>query len=137
MSFFFAAGVGYNLAQSDPDQPAAQLASFLVTRHLTNGVGSYWNASIVTVESGGRVTVRPVVVNGHNRVVRYPRESADYWYSGQPFQFFVFDLAGPWRSDDTASAILTWGRPAHIYAVGSFRVLVWPTPLHIKPYSAT
>jgi hypothetical protein len=71
----FGAGVGYNLAQPDPGQPAAQLASFLALRHLTNGVGSYWSASIVTVESGGKVAVRPVFVDGRNGVVRYPRES--------------------------------------------------------------
>ncbi len=129
----FAAGVGYNLAQPDPGQPGAQLAAWLEAHHLTNGVGSYWAASIITVESRGQVTIRPVVVNSDSHIRRYTRESADGWYSGQRFQFFVYNLAIPWGSDDSASATTTWGKPLHTYAIGSFRVLVWPKPLVVSP----
>ena len=125
----FAAGLGYNLAQPDPGQPAAQLASFLEAHHLTNGIGSYWSASITTVESRGKVTVRPVVAGPDGQIRRYTRESATYWYAGDRFQFFVYNLAIPWGSDDSATATSTWGSPAHTYYVGTYRVLVWNKPL--------
>ena len=37
-----------------------QLATFLAEQHLTDGLGGYWQSSIVTVGSGGAVTVRAV-----------------------------------------------------------------------------
>jgi len=129
----FGAGLGYNLAQRDPGQPGAQLASWLEAHHLTEGVGSYWAASIITVESRGKVLIRPVVVDADSHIRRYTRESDSAWYSGQQFQFFVYNLAIPWGSDDSATAAITWGRPQHSYAVGSFRVLVWPKPLVVGP----
>jgi hypothetical protein len=129
----FAAGLGYNLAQPDPGQPAANLASFLEAHDLTNGVGSYWSASITTVESRGDVTVRPVVAGAGSQIRRYTRESTPAWYAGQHFQFFVYDLAIPWGSDNAATATATWGPPAHVYDVGTFRVLVWHNPLVFNP----
>jgi hypothetical protein len=137
VSLCFAAGLGYNLAQPDPGQPGAQLASFLETHHLTNGVGSYWAASIITVESRGKVTIRPVVAGSGSQIRRYPRESDAAWYSGQRFQFFVYNLAIPWGSDNSTSATATWGRPMRTYAVGTFRVLVWPKPLVVGPGPVT
>ena len=41
-----------------PD-PVATLASFLEAHHLHEGIGDYWSAAITTVESGGKVVVRP------------------------------------------------------------------------------
>ena len=50
-----------NLDLPVPISKAAVLAAWLESHDLHNGIGSYWAASIVTVESGGRVEVRPVV----------------------------------------------------------------------------
>jgi hypothetical protein len=40
--------------------PYAQLISYLEANHLTYGVGGYWQAGVITVESGGKVTIRAV-----------------------------------------------------------------------------
>jgi hypothetical protein len=40
--------------------PYASLVSFLEKNHLTYGLGGYWQASVITVESGGAVTIRAV-----------------------------------------------------------------------------
>jgi hypothetical protein len=40
--------------------PFAQLEAYLEAHNLTYGVGGYWNASVITVDTGGRVTIRAV-----------------------------------------------------------------------------
>jgi hypothetical protein len=41
-------------------EPYAQLAAYLEQHHLDKGLGGYWQASVITVETGGRVTIRAV-----------------------------------------------------------------------------
>jgi hypothetical protein len=41
-------------------EPYAQLAAFLERNHLSYGLGGYWQASVITVETGGAVTIRAV-----------------------------------------------------------------------------
>jgi hypothetical protein len=41
-------------------EPYAQLAAFLEQNHLHYGLGGYWQASVITVETGGAVTIRAV-----------------------------------------------------------------------------
>jgi hypothetical protein len=129
----FTAATGYTLAQADPGQSASQLVAWLATHHLDNGIGDYWSASISTLESRGRVTIRPVVSGTGGTIRRYLKESDDSWYAGQRFQFFVYNTVLPWGYDNTISATKTWGPPEHTYAVGTFRVLVWPKPLILNP----
>lgn len=113
-----------------PDQRAAPLAAFLTSHHLDRGVGDYWSSSIVTVESRDTVAVRPVVSDA-GRLVRYEKQSNASWYAGVDFDFYVYDSAFIWNGDDRAVGIATFGRPIRTYAVGTYRVLVWPVPIHI------
>jgi hypothetical protein len=41
-------------------EPYAQLAAYLERNHLSYGLGGYWQASVITVETGGAVTIRAV-----------------------------------------------------------------------------
>jgi hypothetical protein len=43
--------------------PYTGLVGFLESHHLTYGLGGYWQASIVTVESGGQVTIRAITAD--------------------------------------------------------------------------
>ena len=95
------------------------------------GIGDYWSASIATVATGGLVTVRPVISSPAGRVVRYERQSAETWYTNQPFEFLVYDTARPWGGIDATTASLTFGPVARTYVVGHYRVLVWPHPLFV------
>ena len=124
--------MGYTFAQAVPIQSAAGLGTWLEANHLTNGVGDYWSSSITTVETKGDVTVRPVVMI-NSVLVRYSRESAASWYQDQKFQFFVYNLAMPWGSDNTQTATKTWGTPERTFVVGTYRVLVWNKPVVVQP----
>jgi hypothetical protein len=121
----FAAGLGYTIAQPVPVQSATTLATWLEVHHLRNGVGGYWASSITTVESRGAITVRPVWANPDGKLGRYMKLSSASWYAGQHFQFLVYETP-VYQGVDTVSATKTWGRPAHIYVVGDYHVLVWP-----------
>ncbi len=56
----YAACLGYELAQPASPPANARLASWLQAHHLTRGLSGYWQASVVTVGSGGQVTIRAV-----------------------------------------------------------------------------
>jgi hypothetical protein len=128
----FMAGFVFQVRSPAPPQPATQLGHFLEARGLHEGMGSYWSASIVTVETGDRVKVRPVILGPSGRLVRWSRNSATAWYATQRFRFLVYNTATPWGGVDKQSAVGTFGPPAKTYHVGTYVVLVWDRPLPIS-----
>jgi hypothetical protein len=133
ISLCFATGLGYVLAQGPAVQATRQVAAFLEAHHLRYGVGDYWSSSIITVETGEAVVVRPVRKEHGGDLGRSYYESAVDWYAGQQFQFLVY--AEPdYQGVDGSRATRTWGRPAHEYVVGTYHVFVWPKPFRVAPY---
>jgi hypothetical protein len=128
----FATGSALNVSGHPPSQPATQLGQFLESHQLRLGIGDYWSASITTVITNGAIAVRPVIATPNAQLLRYQRQSTATWYSGEPFQFLVYNAAQPWAGVDEISASETFGRPARIYAVGTYRVLVWDHPLTVS-----
>ena len=123
---------GSELTKPRAHQPSAQLAVFLERHHLLIGIGDYWSSSIVTVTSGDRVIVRPVITDLTRTIVRYERQSDAAWYDRTKFQFLVYDVTHPWRAINATTAITTFGRPKVAYVVGNYRVIVWPKPLTLS-----
>jgi hypothetical protein len=58
-------------------EPYAQLATFLKQNHLSYGLGGYWQASVITVETGSAVTIRAVTPAC---LQPYKWESKQEWY---------------------------------------------------------
>jgi hypothetical protein len=87
----YVAGFGYDDTQ--PVAPAAnvQLASWLSTHHLTEGLSGYWTSSSVTVASAGHVKVRALVPGG---VLPEMWMTYGAWYNPQLSSpnFIVVDL---------------------------------------------
>jgi len=109
-----------------------RLAAYLEQHHLTKGIGDYWSASIVTVESSDSVVVRPVVTNSSSyHVVRYTRLSSSAWYGGG-FEFLVYNATAPWGGVDAQSALASFGPPQHVAAVGPYHVLTWAHDLSVR-----
>ncbi|HTX00276.1 MAG TPA: hypothetical protein VMD59_15960 [Acidimicrobiales bacterium] len=125
-------GLDFGLDSLGPAAPqeARALAGFLAARHLDVGIGDYWSSSVVSVDSGGRVLVRPVQLGRHRKLVRYDKQSTAAWYH-TTFQFFVSDTANPWQGVSSAAAQRTFGAPASVYRVGTYRVLVWAHPVRL------
>jgi hypothetical protein len=58
-------------------EPLTQVAAFLEANHLSYGLGGYWESSVITVETGGAVTIRAVTPAC---LQPYQWESKSDWY---------------------------------------------------------
>jgi hypothetical protein len=125
-----AGGVALDLETTSAPQPIAPLDAFLLAHHLTAGIGDYWAASVVTLETRGAVTVRPVVANNAGIIVRDGRQSDSAWYQGRRFQFLVYQRA-PYGRVSATTVEKTFGRPSAMYRIGDYSVLVWPQRIRL------
>jgi hypothetical protein len=120
----------YLTTPAEPE-PAVALGAWLDRQHLHYGLGSYWDASVVTVETGGRVRVRGVTVEG-SRLRPYRWESERAWYDpslpGNDATFLVFETNRP-DIVDQRTATATFGPPSALHRVGPYTVLVWDKDL--------
>jgi len=127
-------GLGYAAAQPSAPPANERLAAFLAAHHLTDGLGGYWQSSIVTVESDGAVTVRAV---WPDTLHPYPWEAKASWYDPRSDRatFLVTDsqpgFFNYWRP--SPGPLAAYGPPAHTYHVGPYTVLVWNRNLLAGP----
>ncbi len=117
-------------ATRPPLPPAtAPLSAWLAAHKLTYGVGGYWDASVVTLQSGGRVQIRAVDLHPHvNKPgwnINIPGwETNALWYNPKQYDatFAVADIGG--RYPPSAFEQF-FGKPAATYRVASWMVLVY------------
>ncbi len=130
----YAASLGYAAAQPSVPPANAQLASFLTSHHLTEGVGGYWLSSIVTVESDGAVTVRALLPGALQPDLW---ESKLDWYDPASYRptFLVTDRQPGFFNywEPNPAALAAYGPPARTYHVGPYAVFVWDKNLLARP----
>jgi hypothetical protein len=131
----YVAGAVRVIAQPPVPAQNQALASWLAAHRLYYGLGGYWLANSITVDSGGTVAVR-ALKGGRTGVWPEPWESEPGWFSparnvasfvvlpsqapGQPAVTFP-DPTAP-----TAAAVLnTFGQPSKVYFLTGYTVLVW------------
>jgi hypothetical protein len=73
---WYGAGLAHQAAAPAAPDPFARLEAFLRQQHLTEGIGGYWNSSVITVDTGGAITVRAVT----SCLRPYAWESKPAWY---------------------------------------------------------
>jgi len=120
-----------------PVTPAAvPLAAWLKARGLTYGIGGYWDASAVALQSGNQVQVR-AVVRYYDRVAgfyltAYGWEMKPEWYDASRHDA-TFVIANGFYPDSTiltaADVERYFGRPAATYRVAGREILVYRTNL--------
>jgi hypothetical protein len=121
----------HNTVQQSPADPNVQVAAWLQAHHLRYGLGDYWNANAITLDSGNQVQVRYVSRVGNTLMVR-PWETKNSWYDQTQHDATFLVTPGPadvcspgtpagWQ----AAATDTFGPPSGIYRVDGFIVLVW------------
>ena len=74
---WYCCGLAHEAAAPAAPDRFARLEAFLRQHHLTEGVGGYWNSSVITVDTGGAVTVRAVT---QGCLKPYAWESKPAWY---------------------------------------------------------
>ena len=119
-------------------EPLTKVAAFLEARHLRYGLGGYWEASLLTVQTGGAVTVRAVTPAC---LQPYQWESKRDWYdpkqhsanfillSNVPGYFSKFAVSG-----DALRLLNRWygppgyppGWPRYLHTGGYYTARVYP-----------
>jgi hypothetical protein len=114
-------------ATRPPTRPAtAPLAGWLEAHKLTYGIAGYWDASIVTLQSGNRVQIRAVDLD---RNIDAPGwETNALWYNAFRYDatFAVADYHGRYPAAGFEHFL---GKPAATYRVASWLILVYRTNL--------
>ena len=109
---------------------AAPLAAFLSAHRLTYGIAGYWDASVVTLQSGNQVQVRAVVKRG-DQIAAYYWESRADWYAPSRHDA-TFVITDPFVDSETLTRAIAerrFGRPAAIYQAAGRQILVYRTNL--------
>ena len=129
----YAAMLGYAAAQPPVPPLYADLAAWLPAHHLTDGLSGYRQANIVTLESGGAVTLRAVAPTAGGRNRAYAWNASLGWFNpaGHAANFLVLTAARPpdtagGSGISVAEATATFGLPARTYRYREYVILVWP-----------
>jgi hypothetical protein len=119
----------YAAAQPALAAQHADLAGWLRAHHLTSGVSGYSQANIVTAESGGMISLRPVAAAGRDIAPR-GWESDRSWFdpARHAANFLVLSSFGPYQVS-AREAVATFGQPARTYRYRVYTIMVWNTNL--------
>ena len=126
----YLAGLAYEVAQPSVPAQNQQLTTWLAAHHLHAGLSGYWEANVVTLTSSDAVQIRQVWSVG-GRVVPYHTEYKASWYDPHQSSANFVVLARAVTAEypgftDERAVVATFGKPAHVYHVGSrYDVLVW------------
>jgi hypothetical protein len=116
-----------------PVTPAAvPLAAWLDAHGYRYGIGGYWDASSVTLQSRNRVQVRAVAETTHGQVAAYYWETKADWYDASRHDATFVIVNGPYPDSPTLGAMEVeqyFGRPAAIYRVAGREILSYRTNL--------
>jgi hypothetical protein len=129
----YVAGLGLELTAPAAPPQNAQLTAWLESHDLGgSGLGGYWQASVVTLTSGGTVAIRPIADVG-NKAGPHHGEIKHAWFVPRlsSAHFVVLDPGQPGYPGyaDYPAVRATWGRPARVYHVGQYTIWYWPKNL--------
>jgi hypothetical protein len=119
--------LGYEVLQPPAPSPDQRLADWLVARHFRDGLAAYWQASVTTLSSQGRVQVSQVCGNGQ-RFTGGQWEAQASWYDPARRYANFLVIGGLSSSCDHATAAQArsvFGPPARTYHVAGYTVLAW------------
>jgi hypothetical protein len=130
---WYAALLGYDAAQPPSPPQYANLAAWLSAHQLTEGLSGYHQANVVTLETGGAVTLRAVTRTKRGLIGAYTWNASAAWFdpAASTASFLVLTAPGAPASAGgegltAAEATATFGRPARIYRYGAYLILRWP-----------
>ncbi|MGH3235252.1 MAG: hypothetical protein ACRDOH_18800 [Streptosporangiaceae bacterium] len=133
----YVAALGYGAAQPPVADSEQAIVPWLEAHHLTTGLGTYNEANLITLDSGGRVAVRTVSWQFNRDVPRRFESNADWFDPRHNYaNFIVTNTADTTPNRDgslrrssmiprPAIAALHAGPPAHVYHYKTFTIMVW------------
>jgi hypothetical protein len=120
----YAALLGIAAAHRQGAPRNVALTAWLTRHHLTSGFAAYWEASSITADSGGAITLLSVTDGGwHGRLAPQKWLTDTLLTKKMPTATFV--IVSPGEKLRRSSAVATFGQPAQSYRYGPFTILVW------------
>jgi hypothetical protein len=124
----YMAGLGYELTTPPVRAQNQQIASWLEAHHFGSGLSGYWEGDVITLTTGARVRVAPVLVAG-GKMAPYYHAAKRTWYDARQSSA-DFVLFGPGFAEYPGfyaykAAVTTFGPPQHVYRVGRYEVLTY------------
>jgi len=133
----YLAALGYGAAQPTMPDSMEAVIPWLEAHHLTHGLGTYNEANLITMDSGGRVAVRAVSWQFTGNVPRSFESDADWFDPRHDFaNFIVTNTADTTPNRDRslrrssmipgqAIEALHAGPPVRVYHYKTFTIMVW------------
>jgi len=122
----YVAMLGYAAAHSQAAPRNVGLTAWLAEHHLKSGLAPYWEASSVTVDSGGAVTVLTVEpAKGKGYLVPRKWQSDVLMAAPAKGRAANFVIMSPAESVSAKAVLATFGKPAASYRYGPFTIWVW------------
>lgn len=114
------------LVNGPPAVPqAAALGRWLEGHHLNDGLADYWDANVTTLETSGRVMVRPVLADSGKIASDYWEVRRNWFSPDRAYANFIVLVPAPpgfSRYPTVASVRATFGQPVHIYYLGAYTI---------------
>jgi hypothetical protein len=125
----YALALAYGVAQPGVGNPEQPVVGWLEAHHLTAGLGTYTEANLLTLDTGGRVAVRTASWHLTGAVPR-AFESKASWYDPKVSyaNFIISNSADTGRGVSVvprADILAFAGPPAHTYHYKTFTIMVW------------
>jgi hypothetical protein len=124
----YAIALGYGVAQAPAAGIEQPVVGWLEAHHLYTGLGTYTEANLITLDSGGRVAIRTVTWQRSGAVPR-TYESEASWYDPKLSyaNFVVTNSAdqGGVSLIPRADIIALAGPPVRTYHYQTFTIMVW------------
>jgi hypothetical protein len=121
---FSAANLAYNATRPSVPAQYHPITGWLAAHHLSYGLGGYWQAGSITLDSAGRIKVRAVFLQG-SQAAAGQWETRESWYEPR-LHNADFAVVSPGASGLRLAALTAaFGPPAHSYRVAGSTVLTW------------
>jgi hypothetical protein len=131
----YVAALGYGAVQPQVVSNGAPVGAselpvipWLEAHHLVTGLGTYTEANIITLESGGRVAIRTVTWQSSGAVPRYYESEASWYNPRVSYANFVVENSadhGGVSLIPQRDILALAGPPARTYHYKTFTIMVW------------
>jgi hypothetical protein len=120
----YGAMLGFAATQRQTPPANAALAVWLRQHRLSSGLAGYWEASSVTLDSGGAITMGSIVPlrSGTLAPRHWEQDMRLYDPAGHFASFVVLAPDSPFTGKD---AVRTFGQPADVYLFKTYTIMVW------------
>jgi hypothetical protein len=118
----YCAMLGFAAARPQAAPANASVAGWLAGHGLRSGIAPYWEATSVTLDSGGTIAMGSVLPARGGLAPWHWEEDMRLFKRGDSASFL---LTSPGESVTPALAAKTFGRPARVYHYHGYTILVW------------